>query len=238
MLVLCVAAVLGLLSAGQAAPLTCEALVKPLENTNLEMLLGKWMVIGDTSQVPGFRTLGKLLYSSGWMEFTATSDSNRVIYTEIYNTLGVCYSLRFNMTLQDNVMNIAPLDCPHVLLKTDCPDCLLIQSSCKVAGETFLGLELLSRRREVTSAELDRFKKQAECLSLHRPLVLSPQNKLCPHPDFPTDENTTTDLSDFLDNDDDDEELTTMVETFTKSFFDLARFLENVYFSIFPDSKK
>ena len=38
MLVLCVAAVLGLLSAGQAAPLTCEALVKPLENTNLEMV--------------------------------------------------------------------------------------------------------------------------------------------------------------------------------------------------------
>ena len=38
MLVLCVAAVLGLLSAGQAAPLTCEALVKPLENTSLEMV--------------------------------------------------------------------------------------------------------------------------------------------------------------------------------------------------------
>ena len=38
MLVLCVAAVLGLLSAGQAAPLTCEALVKPLENINLEMV--------------------------------------------------------------------------------------------------------------------------------------------------------------------------------------------------------
>ncbi|XP_046901612.1 uncharacterized protein LOC124484651 [Hypomesus transpacificus] len=237
MLVLCVAAVLGLLSAGQAAPLTCEALVKPLENTNLEMLLGKWMVIGETSQVPGSRTLGKLLFSSGCIEFTATSDSNRVIHTQIYNTLGVCYSVRFNMTLQDNAMNIAPLDCVLVLLKTDCPDCLLIQSSCKVAGETFLGLELFSRRRGVTSAELDNFKKQAECLSLHRPLVLSPQNKLCPHPDFPTDK-TTSDLSDFLDNDDVDEELTTMVETHMKRFFNLARFLENAYYNIFPDSKK
>ncbi|XP_046901407.1 uncharacterized protein LOC124484521 [Hypomesus transpacificus] len=196
MLVLCVAAVLGLLSAGQAAPLTCEALVKPLENTSLEMLLGKWMLIGDSSTVPGANTAGKMLLHNVWVEVTPTSDSNTVTSVQIQKILNRCQSIRINITLENNALQIVkPLRMTGVVLNTDCPDCIVIHSKYNLAGQTLQGLMVMSKRREVTSDELDSFKKQVECLSLPPPLILGSLSDLCPHPDSPTDGQLTADIT-------------------------------------------
>ncbi|XP_040891418.1 uncharacterized protein LOC121180251 isoform X2 [Toxotes jaculatrix] len=85
----------------------------------------------------------------------------------------------------EGVFKLSPIN----LLKTGCRDCLLLRR----AQHLGLGLVLLSKRRTVTDAELEEFKKQGECLDLPWTFSPNPEGGLCPEP--PPEE---TDVMHFL----------------------------------------
>lgn len=178
-MVLCVAAVLGLLSGGQAAPLTCQKLVQPLEKINLETIQGKWVLIGSSMFKPED-------VSSFWSEVNITSP-NTIGLTHTMkgkDNEGKCASIRFNFALENNTLNlnVSGFLMSKVFLKTDCPDCLLIQATMGYGEEEVKGVLFYNRRREVSPEELQTFKKQMECFNISPPYILSSQNEPCPQP--------------------------------------------------------
>uniref|UniRef100_A0A8C7MVP5 Apolipoprotein M n=1 Tax=Oncorhynchus kisutch TaxID=8019 RepID=A0A8C7MVP5_ONCKI len=160
MLAVCVTVVLGLLSVSgsQAAPLTCEDLLRPLE---LSSTLGKWMYIAESSDRPFWEQILYTLLHSAWIEFYGIGIPHQ-------NAFGFgCSRINSNFTLHDNSTwtSVSPIPVTEVLLTT-CSDCLLTLEKWDEDGKTYTSLTLYSRRRELTATELDFYKKQVDCLSL------------------------------------------------------------------------
>ncbi|TWW59849.1 hypothetical protein D4764_06G0013790 [Takifugu flavidus] len=65
-----------------AAPDGCEHQLTPITISDEDML-GKWLYIGGSSDIPGSRSLAYLM-SSVWLNITATSQSNvlRILQTQ------------------------------------------------------------------------------------------------------------------------------------------------------------
>ncbi|XP_040891420.1 uncharacterized protein LOC121180252 isoform X2 [Toxotes jaculatrix] len=103
----CVAVVvlLSLLSLGHSAPVSsCDSLVKPITISNEEML-GRWLYIGGSSDLPGSRSLGHLL-TSAWLDITATTQSNILNLIQTQRIYGECSSLAYNVTFENSTMLI------------------------------------------------------------------------------------------------------------------------------------
>ncbi|XP_041708278.2 uncharacterized protein LOC121542798 [Coregonus clupeaformis] len=190
MLAVCVAVVLGLLSVSgsQAAPLTCEDLLRPLELSGVNQTLGKWMSIAE-SFIHSNKHPWQDLSRSTWIEISVPvgTQNNTLDIAQFYgfsiphqNASGIeCFRINSNFTLHDNNTwtSVIPFPVSEVLLTT-CPDCLLTLERWAEDGNT--SLKLYSRRRELTAAELDFFKKQVDCLSLPPATFMDPQEDLCP----------------------------------------------------------
>ncbi|KAM4604168.1 uncharacterized protein ACJ7VT_018753 isoform 1-T1 [Polymixia lowei] len=176
------AVVLSLLSVGQSAPLNdCENLIRPLENPGTDMMLGTWVIIATSYESPGTNKLWKTIVGSGWSKSTAGSQSNTLTVIQSRKISGLCFKLQVNMTFENNTFHIIkPFPFSGVLLNTVCPDCFLGHDKTIKGGTTFGALHLLSKRRTVTAAELDEFQKQVKCLNLPSPVIMDPDNDLCP----------------------------------------------------------
>ncbi|KAM3622597.1 uncharacterized protein V6R79_000802 [Siganus canaliculatus] len=177
----CVAAVLlSLLSLGCSAPLNgCESLLKPITISNEDML-GRWLYIGGSSDLPGSRSLGHLM-SSVWLDITATSQSNVINLVQTQRIYGECSSLTYNVTFENSTMLIEqPFYLKEVYLSTDCSDCMVVHEDINSGKDTFTSLMLFSRGRSVPSTSLEMLKKQAECLQMRPPIFLDPNNEICP----------------------------------------------------------
>ncbi|XP_034739172.1 uncharacterized protein LOC117951528 [Etheostoma cragini] len=175
-------AVLSLLSSGQSAPVTsCESLIKPIEISGTEELLGKWTYIGESTNIPASKLLTKMFVESARVEITAADESGAINAFQSQKMFGRCFTLTTRMTLANHTLSIVqPFNGSEVLLTTGCPDCLASYINYDIGGRTYSGLQLLSKRNKVTAAELEEFTKQVECLNLPAPSILDPERGFCP----------------------------------------------------------
>ncbi|XP_057698463.1 uncharacterized protein LOC130919861 [Corythoichthys intestinalis] len=175
-----VALLLGLLSLGRAdPPLSCDTLLKPISITNHEML-GRWLYIGGSSDLPGSRSLGYLL-NSIWLDIRATPLSNVLTILQTQKIYNECSSMIYNVTMENSTMLIEhPFYLKEVYLQTDCPDCLVVFEEVKSSHDSFRSLMLFSRQQTVSTANVEMLRMQAKCLQMPSPLMMDPNYELCP----------------------------------------------------------
>ncbi|XP_075887636.1 uncharacterized protein LOC142891743 [Nelusetta ayraudi] len=188
---------LSLLSVGLSAPvIDCKNLTRPIEIENREQLLGKWTALAESTNMPGSQQLTKLLVGNSWVNVNVTNDVDVLEFVQYQKLMGACYSIRVNMTLANNTLSSGtPLMMRDTLLSTSCPDCLVVYAESPTTSSVLTGLQFLSKRRTVTDAEMEEFKKQVQCLGLPAPAVLNTETALCPE-DSQSQETQTTDLTD------------------------------------------
>lgn len=172
--------ILSILSLGQCAPLdNCETLLKPIAISHSEML-GKWLYIGGTSDLPGSRSLVHLL-TSAWIDSRPTSQSNVLELIQAQRITGQCSTLKYNVTFENNTLVIEqPFYLKEVYLPTECADCLAIYETVTSGSDSFTSLLLFSKSRTVAPSAVEMFKKQAECLKMPSLLMVSPDDEMCP----------------------------------------------------------
>ncbi|XP_036962811.1 uncharacterized protein LOC119024290 [Acanthopagrus latus] len=178
----CVAVVvlLSLLSRGRSAPLSsCESLIKPITISKDEML-GKWLYIGGSSNLPGSRSLGHLM-TSVWLDVTATAESNILSLFQTHRIHGKCSSLIYNVTFENNAMVIEqPFYLKEVYLPTDCADCLVAHEEITSGEDTFTSVMLFSKTNNVSPAALEMFRNQVECFQMPSAIMMNPNAEICP----------------------------------------------------------
>ncbi|XP_074486368.1 lipocalin-like [Sebastes fasciatus] len=185
----CVAVVvlLSLLSLGRSAPLSsCDHLVKPITVSNEDML-GRWLYIGGSSDLPGSRSLGHLM-TSIWLDITATTQSNILNIIQTQKVYGKCSSLTYTVTFENSTMLIEqPFYLKEVYLTTNCSDCLVVHEELTSGKDTFTSFMLFSRRQSVSPDVVEAFKTQAECLKMLSPIMINTNNEICPDNISPSD---------------------------------------------------
>lgn len=172
---------LSLLSLGHAAPLSsCDGLLKRVDISKEEML-GKWIYVAASSDLPGSRSLGRLL-NSVVLDLTPTGQSSILnIHQTQKIKYGSCYSMSYNVTFENSTMLIEePFFLREVYLRTDCSDCLVAYEEIDTGRDNFTSLLLFSRSRTVPPAALELLKRQAECLRMPSPIATDPNTEMCP----------------------------------------------------------
>ncbi|XP_004065762.1 uncharacterized protein LOC101159415 [Oryzias latipes] len=188
-------AVICLLSAGQSAPVSnCEELVQHLHLPAREEILGKWVFIGESTDVPSSALMTKMFVDSVWLNLTAADQEDSIMFTQIQKSFGICTRVSSSYTLRNNAFHMVyPIKSRTVLLRTSCPDCLVFNSNFSFGGSLYSNLQFLSRRREVSAAEKEEFKRQTECLNLPQFIFLDSKKELCPDPS--SDSSNSVDLT-------------------------------------------
>ncbi|XP_053185923.1 uncharacterized protein LOC128368993 isoform X2 [Scomber japonicus] len=138
-------AVLSLLTVGQSAPVTsCESLTKQVEIIGRNQLLGKWMYIGESTTIAGFKLLTKALVETSWARISAADESDAINVFQSQKMLGRCFTATTKMTLGNNTLSMVhPMHVSEVLLSTGCPDCLVLQTNFTFGGSTYKGLQFM-----------------------------------------------------------------------------------------------
>ncbi|XP_051241617.1 uncharacterized protein LOC127355148 [Dicentrarchus labrax] len=192
-------AVLCLLTGGHSAPVTsCEDLIRPIEIQGRDQLLGKWTLVSESTTVPGSKMLTKMLVESAWVKVTVADESDALSVFQAQKMFGRCFTLTSKMTLKNSTLSmVRPVTATQVLLNTGCPDCLVVYSNYTIGESIYSGLQFTSRRRKVSAAELEEFKKQVDCLNLPSPAILDPEKGFCPD-ESPSQETEATDLTNVM----------------------------------------
>ncbi|CAI5680159.1 unnamed protein product [Oreochromis niloticus] len=218
-------AVLGLLSLGHSAPVTsCENLLQPREIYGSQ-LLGKWMLLAESTSIPGSKMLLQMLMENTWVKITAASEADTFHSLQIQKMMGKCFTWKKNMTLVNNTLTVVgDYRVSGVLLNTGCPDCLVIYSNMTMGRIKVRALQLLSTRVRVSAAELEEFTKQAECLNLQPPAIMDLEEGLCPDPTLAPETNFTDRTTDTISS----EELSLLEELLSsesgvKTFLDMIQ---------------
>ncbi|CAJ1052220.1 uncharacterized protein LOC117816507 [Xyrichtys novacula] len=174
-----VVVLLSLFSVGLSAPLTsCESLLKPITITR-EEILGRWMYIGGSSNIPGSRSVAHLM-TSVWVDLSATSQENVLSLLQSQKIYGDCSSFLYNVTFQNSVMLIEePFFLKEVYLPTECPDCLLAIEDIVSGTDNFRSLLLFSRSKSVPPAMIEMLKRQAVCLQMPSPIIMKTDEEPC-----------------------------------------------------------
>lgn len=184
---LAIVAFLCLFPVGRSAPLTsssCENLVKPIEMSSKEML-GKWLYIGSSSDLPGSRSLGHLL-TSAWVDITPATQENIINLMQTQRVYGECSSYNYSVTFENSAMLIEePFYLKEVYLRSDCPDCLVIHEEVISGKDTFTSVMLFSKRKSVSPAVVEMFQKQVECFTMPPPIMIDTNYEICPDPTSP-----------------------------------------------------
>ncbi|XP_028312934.1 uncharacterized protein LOC114469546 [Gouania willdenowi] len=188
-----VAAVFGLLSSAQSAPVTsCETLTKH-DDIIRDQLLGKWILIGETTDKDETLSMIRSLVDTVFWNITETDTTDGLQIFHHQKTSGVCASLQMVATVKNKTLTMDyPYPATSVKLTSSCPDCLILYSTNIIGGSTIKEIQFLSRRNTVSTEELDEFKKQAHCLNLPSTTILDPKKGFC------LDPNNTQDLTDNL----------------------------------------
>ncbi|KAG7226809.1 hypothetical protein INR49_014158 [Caranx melampygus] len=187
MRILCVViAVLSLTSVSQSAPLTCEQLLKPLDQG--QDFSGRWYFIALSSNGCFLPTLLDVFWPSVSFDITSTSKSN--IYGGTYNIKmygycdnGTAYDFHGSNVVYDVDDESEKLQ----LLQSGCPDCVVMKG-----GDYITTLILLSRRQTITAAEMKEFETQINCLGWSKPVVFSMDHvyENCPEEPGPSEKET------------------------------------------------
>ncbi|XP_061686812.1 uncharacterized protein LOC133506566 [Syngnathoides biaculeatus] len=162
-----------------AAPMSCETLLRPISVSN-EQILGRWLYVGGSSDLPGSRSLGRLL-DSVRLDIGAAPVGDVLTIFQAQRIYGECSGMRYNVTVKNSTMLIErPFYLKEVYLQTDCSDCLVVYEEVKSSRDSFRSLLLFSRRRNVSAADVETLKMQAKCLRMPSPLMMEPIHEPCP----------------------------------------------------------
>ncbi|XP_004065763.1 uncharacterized protein LOC101159643 [Oryzias latipes] len=157
----------------------CDSLLKPIAVSNEEML-GKWIYIGGSSNIPGSRSLAHMM-SSAWLNLTVTSQSNVLNLVQTQKMVGQCSSISYDVIFENSTMVIEkPFYLKEIYLPTECPDCLVAAEEIVSGPDEFTSLLMFSRSRNVPPAALEMLREQAECLEMVPPIILDPNHEMCP----------------------------------------------------------
>lgn len=180
-----VALVLSVFSVGQSAPVdNCESLLKPITISYTEML-GKWLYVGGTSDLPGSRSLIHLL-TSAWVECRPTSQSNVLELIQAQRTFGKCSTIKYNVTFENSTLLIEqPFYLKEVYLSAECSECMTAYEIVISGKDTFTSLLLFCKNSTVPAPALEMFKKQAKCLKMPLPIMVDQNNEMCPEDPAP-----------------------------------------------------
>ncbi|XP_051241632.1 uncharacterized protein LOC127355160 isoform X2 [Dicentrarchus labrax] len=144
------------------------------------IMLGRWLYIGGSSDLPGSRSLGHLM-SSVWLDITATPQSNVLNLIQTQRIHDKCSSLIYNVTFENSTMLIEqPFYLKEVYLATNGSDCLVAYEEIISGENTFTSLLLFSRRESVSPSVVELLKRQAECLRMPSPIMMDSNNEICP----------------------------------------------------------
>lgn len=177
-------AFLCLFTVGRSAPLagsSCENLIKPIEMSAKEML-GKWLYIGSSSDLPGARSFGHLM-TSAWIDLYPSTKENILNLMQTQRIAGDCSSYNYSVGFENNAMLIEePFYLKEVYLKSDCPDCLVIYEEIISGEDKFTSVLLFSKSKSVSPAVVEVFQKQVECFKMSPPIMIDTNYEICPDP--------------------------------------------------------
>ncbi|XP_076026420.1 uncharacterized protein LOC143016139 [Genypterus blacodes] len=177
-----VVALLCLVPVGLSAPLTCEDLIRPLDQLDPQYLEGRWaLVAGSLSHPVSLEALK--LRDSITMTFYNSSEPSRTSYTQINRFGEQCQYLPYNISVEGSSFTFDVGDRFNLsgsFLFTSCPDCVVMRWDVESKRRTSLDVYLVSRRREVDLKEMEEYSAQLKCLQLPPPVVMDPSKVLCP----------------------------------------------------------
>ncbi|XP_019717889.1 uncharacterized protein LOC109511328 [Hippocampus comes] len=170
-----------LLPAALSAPLAdCDVLTRQVQIQGRDQFLGVWTYVAESTNMPGSKTLTKMFVDNVWGKIYPANESDSFFVFQVQKMLGRCFSVTSKLTLVNNTLHMEyPISATEVLMTTSCPDCILLLSNYTLGESTYMGMQLLTRRPKVTSAEMDEFKRQAACLNLPSPTVLDSDKGFC-----------------------------------------------------------
>uniref|UniRef100_A0A668AL37 Apolipoprotein M n=1 Tax=Myripristis murdjan TaxID=586833 RepID=A0A668AL37_9TELE len=179
MFVVCATVLLYLTSGSHSAPLSCEELVRPLDQLEPHHLEGRWSVVaGSLSDEAALAYLKRR--DSVTIYFSNVSVP---IYTQINRFGDLCQNLPYNISVEGSTLTFDLGDQYNLtatFLQTSCPDCVVVRLDLESKKLVSLDLYLISRRRKVEPKEMEEYKAQLECLNLPPPVVMDPTKELCP----------------------------------------------------------
>nr|XP_015809720.2 uncharacterized protein LOC107382193 [Nothobranchius furzeri] len=182
-------AVFSLLSLGQSAPVTsCDNLLQQNSIQGRDQFLGTWYYIGESTNIIGSKLLTQSVLQSSWWNITAGNKDNDLISFQNQKMFGSCFSLTYTVSVENNTLvMVNPYPSSAFLLNTGCLDCLVVYSNYTIGSSQYKGMQLMSRRTEISAPELEEFKKQVECLKLPEPAILDSEKGFCPDPTVSTE---------------------------------------------------
>ncbi|KAM3622580.1 uncharacterized protein V6R79_000649 [Siganus canaliculatus] len=168
-------ALLFLVTGSHSAPLDCNSRVQPLDQLDLDQLVGRYLVVAGSLQHARAADAVKKRDSIA-VDFSNSS------YTQVNRQDGQCQYWHNDFTVEGNVytMKRGDFNFTVTFFNTSCPDCLLLTMDIMGPSFTSKELYLISRRRLLIEKEMQEFEAVVECLKMPSPVVLNPTGELCP----------------------------------------------------------
>ncbi len=171
----CAFALLGLVSVSHSASLGCEDLLRPLDETDLHHLQGRWALVAGSVKDPASEGLLR------GRESVAIHLHNST-YTQANRVQGVCSYHPHDISREGQIFTLKERDYNFTVtfLNTTCPDCMVFTFDIESPTYKSRDFYLISRRREVDQREMEEFRAQVECLKMPPPVEMDPAKELCP----------------------------------------------------------
>ncbi|KAJ8246425.1 hypothetical protein GJAV_G00267600 [Gymnothorax javanicus] len=182
--VLCITAVLSLLSVSNAESLPCEEVVQPLVLEDFSKVSGKWIVIEAAVDDPKFVALLESV-NSAWMRAVPTNDIDTVILHKSMMINGTCVYSTSNLTLSHNTIHFT-LDenmtgnSTATILRASA-DYMVMPGNSFIDGVWVKTFHLFGRTGILSNFDRETYERQRECLAEPKPtFIYDGQQQLCP----------------------------------------------------------
>ncbi|XP_071768993.1 uncharacterized protein LOC139922388 [Centroberyx gerrardi] len=187
MFALCATVLLYFISVSHSAPLSCEDLLRPLDQLEPGPMEGRWTLVASSlNHLPSLESLKRVdsITIDISVSVSNSNETSSYTYTQITRFGNKCEYFPFNISIEGSTLTFNVRDNANftgTFLHTSCPDCVVMRLEIEeLRINKSLDLYLFSRRREVGPKEMEEYKAQLECLELPPPVVMDPTKELCP----------------------------------------------------------
>lgn len=171
----CVILLLSVASVAHSSSLPCEDLVRPLDQLDPDLFVGRWAFVAAGLSNATHEVKFKSRDSASFVFLNGTSG---VHLTRSVRFNDSCQYTSSVLTPEGSGFNYAIGNITLSVLRTSCPDCLVIRSQRK--SDDHQHVYLFSRRRDVKKEEMKEFESQVKCFSIPRVVQADPTKELCP----------------------------------------------------------
>jgi len=169
----------------------CKDLVKPLVLDSHSPIYGKWVLVSGAWDKPGLKNDLSTVRSS-WVELSASEEEGVLT---IYWADRLKQENKEDQCLQGIANGTVSGTSSHTTFNINghtsyhegkyyetCSDCLLSEDTTLLPDGETKGryLFLFTRTGQLEAAELETFKKQAECMKMYPEYYTGPDGELCP----------------------------------------------------------